>query len=119
MAKILVVDDEVGIRELLSDILSDEGYTVLSAENAEAARVFMAKEEFDLVMLDKFVSVLFPFPNSISTRLRRNAFYPIRCRLRNRRNCPSTPLRILELSLTSAKLYVKSESPWKKLTYCV
>lgn len=52
MAKILVVDDEVGIRELLSDILSDEGYTVVSAENAEAARVFMAKEEFDLVMLD-------------------------------------------------------------------
>lgn len=52
MAKILVVDDEVGIRELLSDILSDEGYTVLSAENAEAARVYMAKEEFDLVMLD-------------------------------------------------------------------
>lgn len=52
MTKILVVDDEVGIRELLSDILSDEGYMVVSAENAEAARVFMAREEFDLVMLD-------------------------------------------------------------------
>ena len=34
MAKILVVDDEIGIRELLSDILSDEGYTVETAENA-------------------------------------------------------------------------------------
>lgn len=52
MAKILVVDDEVGIRELLSDILSDEGYTVYAAENAASARVFMSHEEFDLVMLD-------------------------------------------------------------------
>ncbi len=52
MSKILIVDDEVGIRELLSDILSDEGYKVYSAENAEVARAFMGHEEFDLVMLD-------------------------------------------------------------------
>ena len=37
MAKILVVDDEIGIRELLSDILTDEGYAVETAENAETA----------------------------------------------------------------------------------
>ena len=35
---VLVVDDEVGIRELLSEILSDEGYRVVLAENAEQAR---------------------------------------------------------------------------------
>jgi len=35
---ILIVDDEVGIRELLSEILQDEGYTVALAENAEVAR---------------------------------------------------------------------------------
>ena len=38
MAKILVVDDEVGIRELLSEILSDEGHTVRLAHNATVAR---------------------------------------------------------------------------------
>ena len=36
MAKILVVDDEMGIRELLSEILSDEGHSVSLAENAAA-----------------------------------------------------------------------------------
>ena len=35
---ILIVDDEIGIRDLLSDILQDEGYTVSLAENAEEAR---------------------------------------------------------------------------------
>ena len=38
MATILVVDDEVGIRELLSEILADEGHSVLTAENAARAR---------------------------------------------------------------------------------
>ena len=33
MADILVVDDEIGIRELLSEILGDEGHEVLQAEN--------------------------------------------------------------------------------------
>ena len=32
---ILIVDDEIGIRDLLSDILQDEGYTVNLAENTE------------------------------------------------------------------------------------
>ena len=38
MAKILIVDDEIGIRELLSEILRDEGHDILLAENAAAAR---------------------------------------------------------------------------------
>lgn len=49
---ILVVDDEVGIRELLSEILTDEGYDVHLAENAEAARAFRARRRPDLVLLD-------------------------------------------------------------------
>ena len=35
---IFVVDDEIGIRELLSEILKDEGYNVRLAENAAVAR---------------------------------------------------------------------------------
>jgi len=52
MATILVVDDEVGIRELISEILSDEGHVVLTAENAAAARSARAAEVPDLVLLD-------------------------------------------------------------------
>jgi DNA-binding NtrC family response regulator len=52
MATILVVDDEVGIRELLSEILSDEGHTVRLAEHATAARDARARERPDLVLLD-------------------------------------------------------------------
>jgi PleD family two-component response regulator len=38
MANILVVDDELGIRDLLSEILNDEGHNVELAENAAQAR---------------------------------------------------------------------------------
>ena len=50
--EILVVDDEVGIRELLSEILFDEGYRVHLAENAAQARSFRLKQVPDLVLLD-------------------------------------------------------------------
>lgn len=52
MSQILVVDDEIGIRELLSEILSDEGYQVKLAQNAEEARVWRARGRPDLVLLD-------------------------------------------------------------------
>lgn len=52
MAKILVVDDEIGIRELLSEILSDEGHVVYTAENAQQARESRATKAPDLVLLD-------------------------------------------------------------------
>ena len=52
MANILVVDDEIGIRELLSEILADEGHTVRVAENATAARDARGRERPDLVLLD-------------------------------------------------------------------
>lgn len=52
MAQILVVDDEVGIRELLSEILSDEGHETVLAENAGAARRLRAARRPDLVLLD-------------------------------------------------------------------
>jgi len=50
--EILVVDDEIGIRELLSEILFDEGYHVSMAENAAQAREFRNRHLPDLVLLD-------------------------------------------------------------------
>ena len=52
MAIILVVDDELGIRGLLSEILSDEGHTVELAENAAQAREVRERMRPDLVLLD-------------------------------------------------------------------
>lgn len=50
--RILVVDDEIGIRELLRDILQDEGYQVQLAENAAVARSIRLHERPDIVLLD-------------------------------------------------------------------
>ncbi len=52
MARILVVDDEIGIRELLSEILYDEGHTIELAENAAQARAARLRGRPDLVLLD-------------------------------------------------------------------
>jgi len=52
MAVVLVVDDEVGIRELLAEILTEEGYEVELAENASCARTAMFRRHPDLVLLD-------------------------------------------------------------------
>ena len=52
MATILVVDDELGIRDLLSEILNDEGHQVDLAENAAQARAARALARPDLVLLD-------------------------------------------------------------------
>ena len=52
MANILVVDDELGIRDLLFEILNDEGHNVELAENAAQARAARAHSRPDLVLLD-------------------------------------------------------------------
>lgn len=52
MANILVVDDELGIRDLLSEILFDEGHQVELAENAAQARQARQNMRPDLVLLD-------------------------------------------------------------------
>lgn len=52
MANILVVDDELGIRDLLSEILFDEGHQVELAENAAKAREARLRSRPDLVLLD-------------------------------------------------------------------
>lgn len=52
MAQILIVDDEMGIRELLSEILADEGHSVWLAENAATARRLRTEKRPDLVLLD-------------------------------------------------------------------
>src|SRR3990172_458693 len=52
MAKILVVDDEIGIRELLREILTDVGHEVIVAESAAQARTQFLSHHPELVLLD-------------------------------------------------------------------
>ncbi len=52
MSQVLVVDDEADIRALISEILSDEGYGVTVAGNAEEARASRDASRFDLILLD-------------------------------------------------------------------
>ncbi len=52
MAKILVVDDEASLRDILHELLTEAGYTVETAPDGEAAMNRIQKEEFDLVMTD-------------------------------------------------------------------
>ena len=51
-SNVLVVDDEADIRALIQDILSDEGYSVTAAADAQEARAARAAGKFDLVLLD-------------------------------------------------------------------
>ena len=49
---ILVVDDEEGIRSMISKAVSPHGYRVLSAENVREAFETITKEHIDLILLD-------------------------------------------------------------------
>lgn len=51
-AKILVVDDESDIRQLVQEILEDEGYSVQVAKDGESARLMYTQQKPDLVLLD-------------------------------------------------------------------
>ena len=49
---ILVVDDDAAVRELLTDYLSDNQYTVMSASNGAAARELLAEQVPHVALLD-------------------------------------------------------------------
>jgi len=51
-AQILVVDDEPDIRQLVQEILEDEGYSVQVAKDGESARLVYSQQKPDLVLLD-------------------------------------------------------------------
>jgi DNA-binding NtrC family response regulator len=52
MSDILIVDDELGVRELLLEVLEDEGHAITLAANAAQARSSRQLKRFDLVLLD-------------------------------------------------------------------
>lgn len=51
-SKILVVDDDASIRLLVSDVLTDQGFSVATAASGEEAIDRLEREGFDLILLD-------------------------------------------------------------------
>ncbi len=51
-ARLLLVDDEAANREVVSSVLERKGHSIVCAESAEAALELLARERFDLVLLD-------------------------------------------------------------------
>lgn len=51
-AKILVVDDDARLRDLLRRYLTEQGFTVVTAENAQGMNRMWIRERFDLLVLD-------------------------------------------------------------------
>ncbi|MFW5814568.1 MAG: sigma-54-dependent transcriptional regulator [Spirochaetota bacterium] len=52
MSTILVIDDEAGIRDVLREIIADEGYRVFTAEDGIEGLQILESERVDLVVLD-------------------------------------------------------------------
>ena len=52
MVQVLIVDDEVGIRQSLAGVLEDEGYKTQAVESGEACLELLAEHQFDVVLLD-------------------------------------------------------------------
>ena len=50
--KVLIVDDQYGIRVLLHEVLDKEGYTIFQAPNGVTALQIVKDEKPDLVLLD-------------------------------------------------------------------
>lgn len=74
MAKVLIVDDEQDIAELISDVLTDEGFETTIQNNGEDAVSIIEKEVFDLIILD----IMMPKMNGTEV-----------CRqIRDKINCP-------------------------------
>ena len=57
-ASILIVDDEVGIRESLGALLRDEGYEIATVDSGESCLEILEERKFDLILLDVWLKKL-------------------------------------------------------------
>ncbi len=72
MARILVIDDEASIRDLITDILEEEGHEVLAAEDGRQGLSLFRQEPFELVITD----MVMPEQSGINTIMELVRDYP-------------------------------------------
>lgn len=75
MSKILIVDDEMKIREVLKEYAEFEGFEVAEAENGMEAVNLCRKEDFDLILMDIMMPKLDGF--SAVKEIRKNKDIPV------------------------------------------
>ena len=73
--RILIIDDDIGLRELLGDYLSREGFTVEAVHDGERGALLAAAGEFDFVVLDVMLPGLNGF--EVLSRIRRSSQVPV------------------------------------------
>jgi CheY-like chemotaxis protein len=56
--RVLIVDDDRAIRELLADVLADEGYDARAADNGQTALAVLGEWPADLIVLDMAMPVM-------------------------------------------------------------
>src|SRR5512141_1591002 len=56
--RVLIVDDEVVIRSLLSELLSEDGYTVATAEDGKRGLEYASNGQVDLVISDVHMPIM-------------------------------------------------------------
>lgn len=56
--ELLIVDDQPGIRLLLTDVLTSEGYSVTTANTGKEAVELLMEKEFSLVILDYKIPII-------------------------------------------------------------
>jgi DNA-binding NtrC family response regulator len=72
MKRILVIDDDSAIREMLRELLTEQGYSVELAEDGEKAMELMQKDRFDLIITD----IVMPEKDGISVIIHLMKQYP-------------------------------------------
>ncbi|WP_236021619.1 response regulator transcription factor [Geomesophilobacter sediminis] len=75
MSRILIIDDDTGLCELLGDYLGSEGFQVRVVHNGEDGALLAVEREFDFVVLD----VMLPGINGfeVLARIRRSSMVPV------------------------------------------
>jgi len=73
---ILIVDDELVMRSLLSEMLSEDGFTVATAEDGRRGLEYMSSGQFDLVISDIHMPVM-TGPELVSELRKMNPAVPV------------------------------------------
>ena len=75
LPEILVIDDDTRLRNLLGKYLSDNGFLVESAKNANDAEILLAKKNYDLLIIDVMMPGISGF--ELATKIRKTSKIPI------------------------------------------